>query len=280
MRKNLVGLLIVTVALIIITMPVIAAEASGGREKLPIYWEEGRGDTDWWGITSDSMMCLGYFHGFRMTEEKTRKLLDGPFFKDWGDSVKSLEWKWDDGGKFFTNYIAHPWQGSTYAFIFADNHRESNEYLIGWNKEYWNNKHKQFLFSLASTIQFEIGPISEASLGNVGINRPGAMRMVDFVATPVLGTYAWSVLEDGIERIAYSIEDEHRYWGRLIRSFCLTRSFVNSFLGFRWPWYRHRDQAIDMMRSKAEIEAINMEYLRLMELRNESVVQAREYGSK
>ncbi len=34
------------------------------------------------------------------------------------------------------------------------------------------------------------------------------------------------------------------------------------------------------MRSKAEIEAINMEYLRLMELRNESVVQAREYGSK
>ncbi len=254
--------------------PAVAGDNSNSQKKLPLYWEEGRGDTDWWGITADSMMCLGLFHGFRMSEEKTRKLLDGPFFKDWGDSVKSLEWKWDDGGKIFTNYIAHPWQGSAYAFIFADNHRESNEYLIGWNKEYWNSKHKQFLFSLASTIQFEIGPISEASVGNVGINRPGAMRMIDFVVTPVLGTYAWSVLEDGIDRIAYSVEGEHFYLGRMIRSLCLTRSFVNTFLGFRPPWYRHRDKAVDLIRSKAEMAEIDREYVRLMELRSASVAEA------
>jgi len=265
--------MLVTVFFLLV-FPSVAGDKSSAPEKLPLYWEEGRGDTDWWGITSDSMMCLAVFHGFRMSEEKTRKLLDGPFFKDWGDSVKSMEWKWDDGGKFFTNYIAHPWQGSTYAFIFADNHRASNEYQLGWNKGYWNSKHKQFLFSLASTIQFEIGPISEASVGNVGINRPGAMRMIDFVVTPVLGTYGWSVLEDGIDRIAYSIEGEHRYWGRLIRMLCLTRSFVNTCLGFRTPWYRHRDKAVDMNRSKAEMAEIHREYERLMELKSFSVSQS------
>jgi len=263
--------MLVVFSVLIIFSGAPALNAGNEAEELPIYWEEGRGDTDWWGITSDSLVCLGYFHGFRMSEEKTRDLLDGPFFKDWGDSVSSLEWKWSDGGKKFTNYIAHPWQGSTYAFIYADNHRDSNLHLIGWNKEYWNSKHKQFLFSVASTIQFEIGPISEASLGNVGINRPGAMTLVDFVVTPILGTYGWSVLEDGIERIAYSIEDDHRYWGRLIRSLCMTRSFVNTFMGFRPPWYRHRDKAIDMMRTKAEMEAIDREYVRLYELRQASL---------
>jgi hypothetical protein len=256
MRNRLFCLLLGSTLVFLSAVPAAAEDGNDGPEKLSIQWEEGRGDTDWWGITADSMICLGYFHGFRMTEEKTRKLFGGPFFKDWGDSIKALEWKWDDGGKFFTNYVAHPWQGSTYAFIFADNHKRSNEYLLGWNKEYWNAKHKQFLFSLASTIQFEIGPISEASLGNVGINRPGAMTIIDFIVTPVVGTYGWSVLEDGIDRIAYSIEDEHKYWGRIIRSLCLTRSFVNLFIGFRLPWYRHRDKAVDRMRTRAEMESI------------------------
>jgi len=92
------------------------------------------------------------------------------------------------------------------------------------------------------------------------------MRMIDFVVTPVLGTYAWSVLEDGIDRIAYSVEGEHRYLGRMIRFLCLTRSFVNTCLGFRPPWYRHRDKAVDLMRSKAEMAEIDREYVRLMEL--------------
>ena len=274
MRNAVAVFLIALNVTFFVVIPGLSADGNKSPEKLPIYWEEGRGSTDWWGITSDSMMCLGYFHGFRMTEEKTRKLLKGPFFKDWGDSVQALEWKWDDGGKFFANYVAHPWQGSAYAFIFADNHRESNEYLLGWNKGYWNAKNKQFLFSVASTIQFELGPISEASLGNVGINRPGAMRMVDFVVTPIAGTYVWSVLEDGIERIAYHIEGEHKYWGRLVRSLCITRSFVNTFLGFRWPWYRHRDKAIDMMRSHAEMETVDREFVRLDELRRSAAAQA------
>lgn len=266
--------LILTIVLAVFSFPV--AGQGKDPEKVKVYWEEGRGDTDWWGITADSLVCLGIFHGFRMTEEKTRDLLGGPFFKDWGDSVKALEWKWDDGGKFFANYVAHPMQGSAYAFIFADNHRESNEYLLGWNRHYWNNKHKQFLFSLASTIQFEIGPISEASLGNVGINRPGAMRLCDFIVTPVAGTYVLSVLEDGIDKIAYSVEDEHKYWGRLIRSLCLTRSFVNTFLGFRPPWYRHRDEKIVGGKSQSEIENIHREYVRLHELKHSLMNQGAE----
>jgi hypothetical protein len=210
-------------------------------------FEEPKEGTDWVGVLKQSLICQGIFHAFRMTEEKTRRELGGPFFKDWGDSIKAIQWKWDDDGKFFTNYISHPWSGSIYANIFAFNNDHSRRVTFGWNKDYWNAKHKQFLFSTVSSFAFEIGPISEASLGNVGINRPGAQTVVDYVMTPVVGTYVWSVGEDALDRVAMKVEKNHKYWGRLLRSLCITKSFVNVFLEFKLPWFRHRDHVAPEM---------------------------------
>jgi hypothetical protein len=204
-------------------------------------WKEPHQGTNWSAVVGQSLLAQGLFLAFRFTEEKTRVELKGPFFRDWLDSIKALEWKWDDGGKFFTNYIAHTWQGAMYANIFAYNNAHSQRVRLGWNRDYWNAKHKQFLFSTVSSFLSELGPLSEASLGNVGINRPGAQRMVDYVVTPVVGTYGWSVAEDGIDVLAERLMDNHKYWGRLVRSLAFTKSFVNVFLAFKPPWYRPRD---------------------------------------
>jgi hypothetical protein len=197
-------------------------------------------------IALQSLMFLGVEHGYRLwSEEKTREQLTGPFFKDWFESVDGLH-GWDDGGSIFSNYICHPWQGSVSAFIFAQNHPQSRHAKFGANKEYLHGKIKQFIFSAIYSTQFEIGPISECSLGNLGQKfgpepwqQRGRQAYVDLVMTPILGT-AWSIGEDWIDqKYVRPMLENHRNLGKI---FCFflnpTRSAANA-LAFRPPWYRH-----------------------------------------
>ncbi|MFL6467853.1 MAG: hypothetical protein ACJ72Z_07835, partial [Pyrinomonadaceae bacterium] len=114
-----------------------------------------------------SGLFLAIQHGFRMTEEKTRSELDGPFFSDWKDSVKNLK-GWDDGGKVFTNYVAHPMQGAITSRIFLNNSGKARLVEFGGSKVYWESRMKAMAWSALWSLQFEIGPLSESSLGNVG----------------------------------------------------------------------------------------------------------------
>ena len=69
---------------------------------------------------------------------------------------------------------------------------------------YWISRSKAMLWNAAYSVQFEIGPISEASIGNVGkaidprTGRSGAAA-VDLVVTPTVGT-AWLIGEDFVDR--------------------------------------------------------------------------------
>jgi hypothetical protein len=112
------------------------------------------------------------------------------------------------------------------------------------NKEYWKSRLKAFGWSAAWSTQFELGPLSEASLGNVGLkpNRTSRhpMGYVDLVMTPVLGA-AWLIGEDLLDR--YLI----RFLERKIPNRTVTiifrgllnpsRSFANIHRG-RWFWRR------------------------------------------
>ena len=53
-------------------------------------------------------------------------------------------------------------------------------------------------FSVLYSTQFELGPLSEASIGNVQMY-PRAAGIVDLVITPTYGT-GWLVAEDGLDR--------------------------------------------------------------------------------
>ena len=185
------------------------------------------------------LFFLGIHQGMRMRQDKTRRELDGPFWTDYADSVRGLEWKWSDGGKFFTNYVAHAAQGSVTGFIWVHNDPRSKYLQIGRNPAYWISRMKAMAWTAAWSTQFEIGPISEASLGNVG-QKPGTQAVGDFVTTPVLGT-ALLVEEDLVDRYIIGWVERkttRRVWRAAARGLFNPNRSVANLLRFRAPWYR------------------------------------------
>ncbi len=82
---------------------------------------------NWKGAMTQSLYFLGIEHTFRLTEERTRTELKGPFFPDWKASVEGVQ-SWSDGGSFFANYIAHPMQGGVSGFIQIQNDGRGNRW--------------------------------------------------------------------------------------------------------------------------------------------------------
>ena len=79
-------------------------------------------------------------------------------------------------------------------------------------------------------MQFEIGPLSESSLGN--IHQAG----IDFVLTSSLGTL-WSVGEDlAAQHVLLPLRAKHPKWANTLTILLNpTRSFAN-VMAFKRPW--------------------------------------------
>ncbi len=198
---------------------------------------------NWRGALTQSFIFLGVQHGFAIIlQEKTRRSLKGKFWGDYVDSVKALR-GWDDGGKFFTNYIAHPLQGSFTGFIYVQNSPQARRAQFGMSRDYWSSRMKAMLWTAVWSTQFEIGPISQASIGNVGLSRKQTWE--DIVVTPTLGT-VMLIAEDAVDR--YIIKSIERRWDNFyVKIFSRmilnpTRLFAN-MLRFKAPWYRDRPTA-------------------------------------
>lgn len=192
----------------------------------------------------ESGIMLGGQHAFRMLQKRTRKELSGPFFKDWAQSAKHLS-GWQDGDSIFVNYIAHPMQGSTTGRIFINNSDRARKQEFGKSKKYWESRLKAMAWSAVWSTQFELGPISEATLGNVGLRRTDRHKMawVDMVMTPVGGT-AFLVGEDAIDKYVLKKWLERRTDGKttvkikLLRSLLTPTMSVSNLLRRKAPWQR------------------------------------------
>jgi hypothetical protein len=92
-------------------------------------------------------------------------------------------------------------------------------------------------WSAAYSTQFEIGPISEASIGNVGMRRP-KMAVVDLVVTPV-GGFTVMLLEDYLDkRFVSRLEQDGGLKARFFRvALNPSRSLAN-LLRWKRPSYR------------------------------------------
>ncbi|MBA3247368.1 MAG: hypothetical protein ACR2GW_05205 [Pyrinomonadaceae bacterium] len=191
----------------------------------------------WLPAIKQSLLFLAVQHSYALTQPKTQRDLHGPFFKDYARSVKSLH-GWGDGGRFFTNYIAHPIEGSLTGFIQIQNDPRGVRQRFGASPAYWRSRLKAFAWSAAWSTQFEIGPISQASIGNVGLH--GKQTYVDLVVTPTVGL-GLLVAEDAVDKyVVAKIErnTDSRYL-RIASRMILnpTRSIAN-LLRFKKPWYR------------------------------------------
>lgn len=188
--------------------------------------------------TSQAFGFTVFQHTVRLREAKTRNELGGAFLKDWFKSVANSGRTWDDGGKFFTNYIAHPMGGGVYANIYRHNDQRRKRLEVG-DPGYGGMIARAMVFAAAVSTQFEIGPVSEASIGNVGMRNPAKMAWVDFVITPALGT-AWMVGEDLIDGKMLDRMGAGALRNTLRTLLNPSRSAAN-ISRRKWPWYRERD---------------------------------------
>jgi hypothetical protein len=202
-----------------------------------------QGGISWGPVLRQSLYFLGVQHGFRLAyEPDTRRgLLRGPFFADWFGTVRHLG-GWKDGDSHLTNYVGHPLAGAVAGRILIQNDPRGRHLQPSLSREYFQSRLKAFGFSALYSLQFEIGPISEASIGNArpvpAIPHPHSY--IDLVITPLAGI-TWLVGEDLLDRhfVQYI---ERRTSNKYLKAFLRTmlnpsRSMAN-VLRFKWLWYR------------------------------------------
>lgn len=194
----------------------------------------------------ESGIFLGIKHGFRMFQPKTTRELGGPFFRDWAKSVKNLR-GWNDGDSPFTNNFAHPLQGGVTGRIFVNNSDRARKLEFGKSTKYWNSRFKAFVWSAAWSTQFEFGPVSEATIGNVGLrekNGHSTAGWTDLIMTPVVGTGV-VIGEDAIDRYILKNWLERKTNGKttvkikILRSVLTPTTTFSNLLRGKAPWKRN-----------------------------------------
>ncbi len=175
--------------------------------------------------------------------------LKGPFFGDWFRSVGAYRFsRWSDDDPFLVDYIGHPMMGAVTGRIQVQNDPRGVTAEFGKSKLYWKSRAKALAFSSVYATQWELGPLSETSIGNLGSfsyysksakHLSNGTGMVDLVMTPVGGT-AWLIAEDALDRYAIRRLEhlsQRRLWLLGISVLNPTRSAAN-LLRFKAPWYR------------------------------------------
>jgi hypothetical protein len=136
------------------------------------------------------------------------------------------------------NYIGHPIHGASAGYIWLD-HDPHAPVEIGLSRRYWVTRAQATAWIATYSLQFEFGPLSEASIGNVGM-QPETTGWVDHVVTPV-GAFGLIVAEDALDRFLVKWI-EARTSNRVARAslrliFNPARTLSNAASG-KLPWYR------------------------------------------
>ncbi len=190
-----------------------------------------------------------------------------PFWHDYGVSLTDYNMNhWSDGDDFMVNDVGHPLEGGVFGRLLLQNDPKSFV-QIGRHNGYWKSRLQSLAWMTAWSTQFEVGPLSETSIGNQGgyyysngcgtsracLTTPpysaGANRYTglggvtnntgwtDFIITPAVGL-GWILAEDTVDRyVVTPIAREHRILGgRVLRSALEpTRSMGALFAG-KFPW--------------------------------------------
>lgn len=222
----------------------MAQNGSPDEYAVPIGQTSTETKVKWGGVMKESLLFLGIMHGFRVAAEPNTRyhFTHGKFFGDWFKAARELR-GWKDGDNVMTNYVGHPFQGSVSCRIFVQNDPKGAGLMLDKSPKYLKSRLKAFTYSTLFSLQFELGLLSEAAIGNNprSPRLPHPTSYVDLVITPVLGT-TWLVGEDALDKyLVLKLEDKYsnkRWVAWVARSFLNpSRSFAN-VLRFKHPWYR------------------------------------------
>lgn len=193
----------------------------------------------WHSALAQSFRFLALEHGLRLAgEPETRSQLKGPFWRDYGRSLKGVS-GWGDGDPWPVNYVGHPFQGAVSGFIQIQNDAGFKSAEFGMSSRYWRSRLRALAWSAAYSTEFELGPLSEASLGNVGMKR-GSAGMVDLVVTPT-GGFGVILAEDCLDH--FVIKRFEKWTSRpspraLVRGFLNPNRSLANLLRGKLPWHR------------------------------------------
>jgi hypothetical protein len=192
---------------------------------------------EWKKLGRDSIRFLAVMHAFRWaTEPGTRNAGIG-IGSGYTRSIGNLH-GWADGDPFYVNYVGHPFQGAVAGRLFLLNSPRYRQAEFG-SDAYWKGQLRAAAFAWAFSEQFEIGPLSEASIGHIQRDFP-QQGFVDHVITPTVG-FAWMLAEDALDRYAVRAFEDRiaNPWLRFPLRIALnpTRTFANILNG-KIPWYR------------------------------------------
>jgi hypothetical protein len=194
---------------------------------------------EWGPLLWDSAKFLLVLNAWRlMTEPDTRAGLSGPFFQNYADAVSNIH-GWNDGDPFNVNYIDHPMEGGVAGFLWVAHDSKYRQAEFGSSSTYWKGRLRAMAYSAVFSLQFEIGPVSEASIG--GIQRESYKTgVVDWIITPTMG-FVWMVGEDAVDQYVIKRLEvrTNSHLKRIILRSALnpTRSMSNLMQG-KVPWNR------------------------------------------
>lgn len=210
---------------------------------------------DWVGLSRASLRFLAIQHSFRLlTEPGTRAGLKGPFLRNYGRAVSNLH-GFADGDEFYVNYVGHPMEGAVAGFLWIQNDPAYSHAEFGSSRAYWKGRLRAAAFAWVFSTQFEIGPVSEASIGAIQATAP-QQGFADHVITPSIGM-GWMIGEDFVDRyVIKRIEGSmpNPYLRALLRSgLNPSRTFANVLQG-RVPWKRETRSGVKTYVASADIE--------------------------
>jgi hypothetical protein len=137
-------------------------------------------------------------HAFRLaTEAATRRSLHGGLVGGYFKALEAMH-GWSDGDGYYENYLGHPIEGAVSGYIWIRNDPRYRNVQFGSSRDYWMSRLRAYAFAWAFSEQFEIGPISEASVGQIQ-RYCCAYGFVDHVVTPN-GGLVWMVAADALDR--------------------------------------------------------------------------------
>ena len=205
----------------------------------------------WGPAILQSMSFMAVEQGFLLSTDKWARysIEHGNYLNDYANAVEHTFSQWDDGDPFLDNYIGHPLQGSLTGYIQVQNDPRGRRLMFSNTREYWTSRLKAMAWNAAFSTQFEIGPLGEAAIENLGgyqyRNCPTCRQVrgagwVDLVVTPT-GGFGWMIMEDMLDRyVVANVERRHGrgFLSNLLRvSLNPTRTAANILRG-RSPWYR------------------------------------------
>ena len=216
------------------------------------------GGIHWGPLLRDWWLNLVMEHTVRIVKEpKTRAQLSGPFFQGWINTVSAYRFdRWDDDDKYVTSYLGHPTQGAIVAAIFWQN----NDHVRFSDQDFHSAAYRKallqaFAFVTVDAVQWKLGPLSEASIGHVGLpahwwdrdcqalNIPCKPRtgMNDLVLNEVGGTAMTIGFQWLDKHVQKRIEKRVQSRALIDTTRILTNppQSVANIVRFRAPWFRY-----------------------------------------